>query len=150
MMLYVLILLFLDFFFQILCLVLDEVFSVMVNRLFVKFFIEEQSKVEISLGMIFLLSFLLEINCLLLLLQLLVSCVQIRWWGNISYVEVIEVLLIVGFYFIGFCMVFLGVVEVVDCVKLYSGCFFEDWKFYYLVGIFVIFDNFYFFYVNFF
>ena len=87
---------------------------------------------------------------MLLLPQLLVSRAQTGRRGNISYAEVIEALLTAGFHFIGLRMVLLGVVEAADCAKLYSGCLPEDWKPHHLVGIFVILDNSYLFYVNFF
>lgn len=122
----------------------------MANRSLVKLSTEEQSKVETSPGMTLLPSSLLEINCLLLLPQLLVSRAQTGRRGNISYAEVIEALLTAGFHFIGLRMVLLGVVEAADCAKLYSGCLPEDWKPHHLVGIFVILDNSYLFYVNFF
>lgn len=111
------------------------------NRSLVKLSTEEQSKVETSPGMTLLPSSLLEINCLLLLPQLLVSRAQTGRRGNISYAEVIEALLTAGFHFIGLRMVLLGVVEAADCAKLYSGCLPEDWKPHHLVGIFVILDN---------
>lgn len=120
------------------------------NRSLVELSTEEQSKVETSPGMTLLPSSLLEINCLLLLPQLLVSRAQTGRRGNISYAEVIEALLTAGFHFIGLRMVLLGVVEAADCAKLYSGCLPEDWKPHHLVGIFVILDNSYLFYVNFF
>lgn len=110
------------------CLTLDEVFSVTANRSLVKLSTEEQSRVETSPGMTLLPSSLLEINCLLLLPQLLVSGAQTGRRGNISYAEIIEALLTAGFHFIGLRMVLLGVAEAAHCAKLYSGCLPENWK----------------------
>ena len=100
--------------------------------------IEEQSKVDNSPGMILLPSSLLEINCLLLLPQMLACRAQPGRRGNISYAEIIEALLTAGFHFIGLRMVLLGVAEAADCAKLYSGCLPADWKPHHLVRTFYL------------
>lgn len=110
------------------CLALDDIFSVTTNRTLVELTTEEQTKVYSSPGMIVLPSSLLEINCLLLLPQMLVKGAQQRKRISISYAEIIEALLTAGFHFIGLRMLLLGVAQAADCAKLYSGCLPADWK----------------------
>lgn len=78
-------------------------------------------------------SSLLEINCLLLLPQLLDYRAQQGRRASISYAEIIEALLTAGFHFIGLRMLLLGVAEAADCAKLYSGYLPTDWKPHHLV-----------------
>lgn len=89
---------------------------------------QEQTQVDTPPGMTLLPSSLLEINCLLLLPQLLAYRPQQGRRTSISYAEVIEALLTAGFHFIGLRMLLLGVAEAADCAKLYSGCLPADWK----------------------
>lgn len=89
---------------------------------------QEQTQVDTPPGMTLLPSSLLEINCLLLLPQLLAYRPQQGRRTSISYAEVIEALLTTGFHFIGLRMLLLGVAEAADCAKLYSGCLPADWK----------------------
>lgn len=103
------------------------------NRTLVELTTEEQSKVDSNPGMTLLPSSLLEINCLLLLPQLLACRAQPGKRTNISYAEIIEALLTSGFHFIGLRVVLLGVAEAADCAKLYSGCLPADWKPHHLV-----------------
>ena len=98
------------------------------NRALVELSTEEQSRVDINPGMTLLPSSLLEINCLLLLPQLLACRSQPGQRSNIVYAEVVEALLTAGFHFIGLRMVLLGVAEAADCAKLYSSCLPADWK----------------------
>ena len=81
-----------------------------------------------SPGMTLLPSSLLEINCLLLLPQLLACRSQPGRRSNIVYAEIMEALLTAGFHFIGLRMVLLGVAEAADCAKLYSSCLPADLK----------------------
>lgn len=96
---------------------------------------EEQAKVDTGPGMTLLPSSLLEINCLLLLPQMLYCRAQhsSRRGASISYAEIIEALLTAGFHFIGLRLLLLGVAEAADCAKLYSGCLPADWKAHHLV-----------------
>lgn len=99
-----------------------------VSRALVELSTEEQSRVDSSPGMTLLPSSLLEINCLLLLPQLLACRSQPGRRSNIVYAEIVEALLTAGFHFIGLRMVLLGVAEAADCAKLYSSCLPADWK----------------------
>lgn len=123
------------FFYQIPCLALDEIFSVTANRALVELTAEEQTRVDTSPGMTLLPSSLLEINCIVLLPQLLAGRAQQgRRGASISYAEIIEALLTAGFHFIGLRMLLLGVAEAADCAKLYSACLPSDWKPHHLVS----------------
>lgn len=89
---------------------------------------DEQSRVDSSPGMTLLPSSLLEINCLILLPQLLACRSQSGRRSNLSFAEIVEAFLTAGFHFIGLRMVLLGVAEATDCAKLYSSCLPADWK----------------------
>ena len=104
------------------------------NRALVELTTEEQTRVDTSPGMTLLPSSLLELNCLLLLPQMLACRAQQGRRVRISYAEIIEALLTAGFHIIGLRMLLLGVAEAADCAKLYSGCLPADWKPHHLVS----------------
>ena len=110
--------------FQIPCLALDEVVSFTAIRTLTELSAEEQACFD---GTPEITRSLLEINCLLLMPQLLTCCTVPGRKANPSFAEIIEALLSAGFHIIGLRMVLLGEPEAAECAKLLSGSLPSDW-----------------------